>query len=127
VIQNPPPAPAADAAADPPGVLSSIFGWEPMVWTIRVGLLVVFSVTLYIFILNTLRFFRPVLGPLPRLRQIGGKIAGVEATASLADSDASISQRLTAVNERMLDLVQYVEGLAAQVGYAPGERDDDEA
>lgn len=118
-------------AATQPGVLTSIFGWEPVVWMIRVSLLVVCGVALYIFILNTLRFFRlsnawaMITGPLPRLTQLGGKIAGVEATASLASSDTAMADQLRTVNTRIDDLEAHVDAVTALVNHlARGGIDD---
>ncbi|HET7461841.1 MAG TPA: hypothetical protein VFJ82_11365 [Longimicrobium sp.] len=104
-----------------------------MLWTVRVGLLTLFGSLLYIYVLNVLRFFRPanakamITGPLPRLRQVGGKIAGVEATASLAESDESLGREVEVVNRRVSNVLRYLDGLSAHVGYpAPGEGHDDE-
>lgn len=123
----------AGLVAPSPGVLHGIFGWWPMVWTIRVALIILLSTLLYIYVLNILRFFRPanaksvIAGPLPRLTQLGGKIAGVEATASLAESNESISGEVEGVNRRVSNVLRYLDGLSAHVGYpAPGERNDDE-
>jgi len=122
----------AARAADQ-GVLHGIFGWWPMVWTLRIGLLIIFLCLLYIFILNVLRFFRPanakamITGPLPRLRQLGGKIAGVEATASLVDSDLSTGQQMERVNQRIDDVIKRVDSLAVMVEQAgtAGDADDE--
>lgn len=117
----------AGPSAASPGILHGIFGWWPMLWIMRIGLLTLFGTLFYIYVVNVLRFFRPssakamITGPLPRLRQVGGKIAGVEATASLAENDASTGQQLDRVNQRIDDLMKRMERLAAMVGQAaPG-------
>jgi len=96
-----------------------------MVWTIRIALIVLLSTLLYIYLLNILRFFRPsntramITGPLPRIQQLGGKIAGVEATASLARTDALATEQVAEVSGNLANLVEYLKGLAADIGYPP--------
>lgn len=110
----------AGLAAGSPGVLHGIFGWWPMVWTIRVALLTLFGTLLYVYVLNILRFFRPanaramITGPLPRLRQVGGKIAGVEATASLADADTVTAEQMAEMRSKLEALSARIDSLASQ-------------
>lgn len=103
-----------------------------MLWTVRVGLLVLSLSLLYIFLLNVLKFFRPsnvrevVTGPLPRLRQVGGKIAGVEATASLADANTVTAEQLEEIRSKMEALSDRIDSLASQAERtSEGETDDE--
>ena len=77
-----------------------------------------------------------ITGPLPRIQQLGGKIAGVEAMASLARTDTVNTEQVAKVNRDLLNLSEYVKALAMEVGYPPpgemdrfpaGETRDDEA
>lgn len=104
-----------------------------MVWTMRIGLLTLFGTLLYIYVLNLVRFFRPsnirevITGPLPRLRQVGGKIAGVEATASLVENDATVTAQLAEVKVQIRTLAERLELLAAQTEMTAGGETDEQA
>ncbi len=124
--------PNSAAAAAEPGVLTSIFGWPLLLWTIRVGLFIVFVVAIAVFLLLAARFFRfkdiraMVSAPLPQFKEVGGKFAGVEATAKLLEADAATAQQLDAVNKRIDDLVEYVGKIAALVAETDGTGEADE-
>ena len=111
----------AIATVSEPGVLTSIFGWPLLLWTIRVGLFIVFVAAIAVFLLLVARFFRfkhiraMVSAPLPQFKEVGGKFAGVEATAKLLEADAATAQQLDAVNKRIDDLVEYIGKIAALV------------
>ena len=104
----------AEPAGCKPGAAASLVGWPPILWTARVGLLIVLTVTLYLFALATLRFFRRANirhmydAPLPRLKEGGVKFAGMEATATLVDSDLSAARQIEALNHRLEAMADYI-------------------
>ena len=95
------------AAAPDPGVLASIFGWPPVLWTLRLVLLIVVLAGTFVLGLIFARFFRREHirrlwnAPLPQFREIGGKFAGMEASAKLIETDQDLQRQLTDMNERL--------------------------
>jgi hypothetical protein len=63
--------------------------WPPILWTLRVSVLILLSTGTLLFILMTARFFRwkhlklLLAADLPRIHSIGGEFGGTRATAQL--------------------------------------------
>src|SRR4051794_9141959 len=121
---------SAAAASAEPSVFASIFGWPPLLWTIRLILLIVILGGMFVLALVFSRFFRKDHirrlwnAPLPQFKEFGGKIAGMEATAKLADADIATEAQIEALNKRIDELVEYVR-LAAEVAAEPEPQPED--
>jgi len=102
-----------------PGVIASIFGWPPVLWTIRIVLLIVILAGAFLVMLLFVRFFRRDSiktlwkAPLPHFKEFGGKFAGMEATAKLADANVATEAQLAELNKRIDELVVYVQSVVA--------------
>lgn len=65
-------------------------GWPPIMWTLRIGILIVVGGGLHVFILLMLRFLRwktmraMVLADPPRVESLGGEFAGAKAEVKLS-------------------------------------------
>jgi hypothetical protein len=105
------------AAAPDPGVLASIFGWPPVLWTLRLVLLIVILAGTFVLGLVFARFFRREHirrlwnAPLPQFKEIGGKFAGMEASAKLFESYLDLQRQLTELKERLDGLDHSMENL----------------
>jgi hypothetical protein len=133
---RPPLSPIDDglAQAASPGIIGDVLGWWPLLWTIRVALLIVVVTGTGVFLLLVARFFRwkhmkeMFTADLPVVRTVGGKFAGVEATAQLAAADEAAGKQLELVSRRLDELHDFVQTLARVVADVPSEgtEDDDE-
>lgn len=62
--------------------MGSVLGWPPLIWAMRVALLVLLAGCSYVYLLLIAPFFRPahvrrlVTADLPRVLRIGAEIAG---------------------------------------------------
>lgn len=62
--------------------MATVLGWLPVVWALRVALLVLLAGCSYVYLLLIAPFFRPtnirrmITADLPRVRGIGAEIAG---------------------------------------------------
>jgi hypothetical protein len=63
---------------------------------------------------------------LPVVRAVGGKFAGVEATAQLAAADEATGTQLEVVNKRLDELHDFVQTLARVVAELPSEGAEDD-
>jgi hypothetical protein len=105
------------AAAPDPGVLASIFGWPPVLWTLRLVLLIVILGGAFVLGLVFARFFRREHirrlwnAPLPQFKEIGGKFAGMEASAKLTAADADLQQQIERMGEQIRSLADSVAAL----------------
>jgi hypothetical protein len=105
------------AAAPDPGVLASIFGWPPLLWTLRLVLLIVVVAGTFVLALVFSRFFRREHvrrlwnAPLPQFKEIGGKFAGMEASAKLIETDRELQRQVSEVREQMEKLAVSVAAL----------------
>jgi hypothetical protein len=119
-------------AAEPSGVIGNVLGWWPLLWTIRVALLIVVLAGSGVFFLLVARFFRwkhikvMFTADLPVVRTVGGKFAGVEATAQLAAADEATGTQLEVVNKRLDELHDFVQTLARVVAELPSEGAEDD-
>jgi len=68
-----------------------IFDWPPLVWTLRVALLILVGVSALLFVLVVARYFRwssvrtMVMADLPRVKSLGGEFAGTIGEVQFAD------------------------------------------
>jgi hypothetical protein len=95
--------------------MPTVFRWIPLLWTLRVSALIVLVVGVLVYLLLAARFFRwkhlkaLLRADLPRVRSVGGELAGTKATIELADAAAeeriaSLAARVEAL-ERIVDLL----------------------
>jgi hypothetical protein len=103
--------------------MGHILLWPPLVWTVRLLLLVYAGGILYITSLYLARFLRPgnawalLSGDLPVFARVEGtaKVLGQELTVN-ADIDEKGGDRLVAVEKRLETLEQRLEGLRWAAG-----------
>lgn len=75
--------------------MNGIMQWPPIIWTVRIGLLILVGGSAYLFVLLIARFFRwtnirtMVLAALPRVESVGGEFAGARAELKLSQSTHS--------------------------------------
>lgn len=118
------------AAAPDPGVLASIFGWPPVLWTLRLVLLIVILAGTFVVGLVFARFFRREHirrlwnAPLPQFKEIGGKFAGMEASAKLAETDQDLQRQILRMDSRLDELATWVEIQKKLTANANGGSDD---
>ncbi|HET7234375.1 MAG TPA: hypothetical protein VFJ16_30455 [Longimicrobium sp.] len=95
-------------------------------WTLRIAVFVVLVDGLGLLTLVTARFYRwkhmkrLVLAGLPRVRKLGGEIAGAGATVELGQSPAEV--QIAALERRVEDLHRRVDDLMN--GRSNGEESD---
>jgi len=93
-----------------------ILHWLPLLWALRLLLLVLTAGILYVSTLYLARFLRPenaralLSGGLPALTSVGGtaKVLGQELTLN-ADIDKQKTDRISVVEKRLDDLEDYVQ------------------
>ena len=82
--------------------MGAVLGWLPVVWAMRIALLVLLVGCSYLYLLLIAPFFRPanirrmVKAGLPRVRTIGAEIAGTRGDVEFVDQRA---ERLAAAEE----------------------------
>jgi hypothetical protein len=114
------------ASAPDPGVLASIFGWPPVLWTLRLVLLIVILAGTFVLGLVFARFFRREHirrlwnAPLPQFKEIGGKFAGMEASAKLAETDQELQRQIVQMGEQLKTLSDSVAKLKTGASDAKG-------
>jgi hypothetical protein len=107
--------------------VNRIFDWPPIIWTVRIGLLIVLTGGLHVFVLLISRFFRwtnirnMVLADPPRVESVGGEFAGAKAELKLFQhAHSSLDERVANLETRM-DRV-----MAAMDARDPARRGGDE-
>lgn len=71
--------------------MSGVFAWLPLVWAVRISLLVLLAGCTYLYLLLIAPFFRPsnvrrmVRAGLPRVRAVGAEVAGTRGELHLAE------------------------------------------
>jgi hypothetical protein len=96
--------------------MDPVLHWTPLVWALRVVALVILVDGLGLFTLATARFFRwkhmkrLVLADLPRVRRLGGEIAGAGATVELGQGPRDeqillLEQRVAELHRRIDELM----------------------
>jgi hypothetical protein len=96
--------------------VGSVLGWPPLVWAMRVALLVLLAGCSYVYLLLIAPFFRPanirrmVTADLPRVMRIGAEIAGTRGEVHFVQDRPT----LTADMARSSDVAEHVDtGLRA--------------
>lgn len=62
--------------------MATVLGWPPVVWALRIALVVVLAGCSYVYLLLIAPFFRPanirrmIRADLPRVRSLGAEVAG---------------------------------------------------
>lgn len=93
--------------------MNGILQWLPIIWTVRIGLLILLCGSAYLFVLLIARFFRwtnirtMVLAELPRVESVGGEFAGAKAELKLFQYEES------GLEHRVADLESKVKELTA--------------
>jgi len=95
--------------------MDSVLHWPPVVWALRIALVVVRVDGLGLFTLVTARFFRwkhvkrLVLADLPQIRSVGGQVAGAGATVELEQDKSNV--QIALLEQRVEELYRRVEEL----------------
>ena len=80
--------------------MGPVLGWQPVVWAMRIALLVLLVGCSYVYLLLIAPFFRPtnirrmLLADLPRVRRVGAEFAGTRGEVELVQER---EQRLATV------------------------------
>lgn len=102
--------------------MERILLWPPLLWSVRILLVLYAAGLAYVSALFLARFLRPgnawslMSGGLPEFARVGGtaKVMGQELTLS-ADVQGTDGDRLTAVEAKLSDLRQQVQDLSDSV------------
>jgi hypothetical protein len=97
-----------------------ILEWLPLIWTLRIGLLIVLAGGAYLYVLLIARFFRwktiraMVLADPPRVESVGGEFAGAKAELKLFQATQNeqrdtMGQRVTALEARVRAIARSME------------------
>lgn len=95
--------------------MEAILEWPPIIWTVRITLLILVGGGAYLFVLLIARFFRwtnvraMVLADPPRVESVGGEFAGAKAELKLFQLERS------GLDHRVETLEEQVARLGAQV------------
>jgi hypothetical protein len=113
--------------AEPPqpcvaeSVTSAVVGWTPLIWIVRAALVIVILVGTYVFVVALLRYFRISVvrqmlnAPVPRLKGLGGKFAGFEATAEVGNADAVSVTEIARLDRRVDRAFELLDAVCALV------------
>jgi septal ring factor EnvC (AmiA/AmiB activator) len=91
--------------------MKRIIEWLPLIWTLRIGLLILVAGGAYLYVLLIARFFRwrtirdMVLAEPPRVESVGGEFAGAKAEVKLAQQAASNLEKRVAELEATVERV----------------------
>lgn len=75
--------------------MKRIIEWLPLIWTLRIGMMIVVAGGAYLYVPLVARFFRwrtmrdMVLADPPKVESVGGEFAGAKAEVKLAQQVAS--------------------------------------
>jgi hypothetical protein len=76
--------------------MGSVLGWPPLVWTMRVALLVLLAGCSYVYLLLIAPFFRPahvlrmLKADIPRVRKFGAEIAGTRGEVEFVQGEPAV-------------------------------------
>lgn len=76
--------------------MNGVFGWPPVVWSLRIALLVLVAGCTYLYLLLIAPFFRPanvrrmLAADIPRVRSLGAEFAGTRGEVEFAQ-DAKVT------------------------------------
>ena len=85
--------------------MGAVLGWLPVVWAMRIVLLVLLVGCSYVYLLLIAPFFRPahimrlLRADLPRVRRLGAEIAGNRAEVELAQEQRTTKFHADAARE----------------------------
>jgi hypothetical protein len=109
--------------------MKRIIEWLPLIWTLRVSLLIVIAGGAYLYVLLIARFFRwgtirdMVLADPPQVESVGGEFAGAKAEVKLSQQgqekrQINVGQRVTELEAsvRMLLRAQGMEDPKPGIG-----------
>ncbi len=105
--------------------MKAILDWLPLVWTVRIGLLIVLAGGVYLYVLLVAPFLRwrnirnMVLADLPRVASVGGEFAGARAEVKLAPSAGE--RQIAMMQERLEGFRKELDQLIATSKQDPGE------
>jgi hypothetical protein len=80
--------------------VGSVLGWPPVVWAMRVALLVLLAGCSYLYLLLIAPFFRPahvvrmLKADIPRVRKFGAEIAGTRGEVEFERTEDSVRRAL---------------------------------
>lgn len=107
--------------------MRGILEWLPLIWTLRIGLLILLLGGAYLYVLLVARFFRwtniraMVLADPPRVESVGGEFAGAKAELKLFqtaqnEQQVSVENRLAVLEARVRVLLRTVGADEAKQG-----------
>lgn len=82
--------------------MGSVLGWPPLVWAMRVALLVLLAGCSYVYLLLIAPFFRPahvvrmLKADIPRVRSLGAEIAGTRGEVEFVYARDALERSETA-------------------------------
>jgi|GEM_PF-5782106 len=90
--------------------MGPVLGWQPVVWAMRIALLVLLVGCSYVYLLLIAPFFRPanirrmLMADLPRVRRVGAEIAGTRAEVDLVQEAGikTVAEHLDATHQEVL-------------------------
>lgn len=91
--------------------MDGILEWPPIIWTVRIALLILVAGGAYLFVLLVARFFRwtnirvMLLADPPRVESVGGEFAGAKAELKLFQNTRSNLEGRVADLEGKMDQV----------------------
>ena len=102
---------------------NEIVAWPPVLWTLRICLVILFAGGSFIALLYLARFFRPkhirrlVTADLPAFRKVGGtaKLMGQELAIN-AELDSERDKQLTNLYDRLVTMEEGFDSLSKSVG-----------
>lgn len=91
--------------------MSGVLEWPPIIWTLRIALLILVAGAAYLFVLLIARFFRwtnirsMVLAEPPRVESVGGEFAGAKGEVRLFHLERSgLDHRVATLEEQVARL-----------------------
>lgn len=91
--------------------MKRIIEWLPLIWTLRIGMMIVVAGGAYLYVLLIARFFRwrtmrdMVLADPPKVESVGGEFAGAKAEVERARQVASNLEKRVAELEATVERV----------------------
>jgi hypothetical protein len=116
---------AEPPSCPPSSAMSSMLAWPPLVWVVRLALLAILIMGTYVFVLAFVRYFRLSVvrqmldAPVPRLKVLGGKFAGFEATAEVGNADAESVAEIARLDRRVDRAFELLDAVCALVAIDP--------
>lgn len=102
-----------------------IIEWLPLIWTLRISLLIVIAGGAYLYVLLIARFFRwrtirdMVLADPPKVESVGGEFAGAKAEVKLSQN--SNETQIAMMQDRLKGFRQELDQIIASSKRTPDE------